>query len=475
MLSDPEVHVLDDLTSDDPKTRVLTVEQVKHTDLGDPAVLDAMLKLCRDATPLPDDMQPPVPDDPFADFFGQSKAAPKKATIADKACERLVFTGVIGDAAAIEALAGALSAEDCGEPLVKAAAKVLGQTQWEDRLAAAHALVPPLHRHQAALYEVVVRFGADEHAVMIASALNPYNSRAVNELLNHQASKPAMEEALRDAVVAGGIREERDAADALTLLVAWDSEHLAEVAAALESSFPWALLVLGLDDTAAAERLQAWLEEGHPAPVGLVRKLQEGLKTRDDLPHYPLAAWLRYAGTGVDVVRQWGAAARCREVLESFVAAHEEAPERAWDAVVALIEASEHDGVNEAILAGLERDNPDEWSRGLFEALARARPPVPGLLGAFRALLERHPLQTRAVVPALLQGFPPEELRGLAETYIGWCEDKPVIQKPSRPGLIHEEREGVDPVPLQALVNFLGDDALTARLQEVLPYVRAEG
>lgn len=466
--------MLDELTADDPETRARALERVKQTDLGDSGVLDAMLRLCRDATPLPASMQPPVADDPFADFFGQTMSAPKKATIADKAAERLVHTGVIGSAETIQAVKAALEADDCGEPLVKAGAKLLGQTVWEDRLAAAEALVPALHAHQAALYEVVVRFGAEEHAVMIASALHPYNSRAVNELLNHQPSKPAMEQALRDAVLAGTITEERDAADALTLLLAWDSEHLSQVAAAMEARFPWALLVLGLDDPGAAQRLATWLAQAEPAPVGLVRKLQEGLKTRDDLPHYPLAAWLEYSGSGVEVVRQWGAAARCAEVLEKFVGAWPEAPDRAWDAIVALVEASEHPRVNEAILAGLKRDETESWSRSLFEALARARPRIPGLLQAFVDLLERNPLQTRAVVPALMQGYPAEELRPLAETYIGWCEARPVIRKPSRPGLIHEEREGVDPVPLQALVNFLGDEALTQRLQEVLPYVRSE-
>ena len=94
---------------------------------------------------------------------------------------------------------------------------------------------------------------------------------------------------------------------------------------------------------------------------------------------------------------------------------------------------------------------------------------------AFEDLLTRHPLETRTVLPALQQGYPAEALQPLVERYIARCEGQPVIRKPSRPGLIHEERQGVDPVPLQAVVRFLGDDALLARLQDVLPYVRAEG
>lgn len=466
--------ILAGLTADDTRTRATTAATVTQVDLSDLEVLDALLAVARDDRPLPDDLQPPEPEDPFAEFFGQSKQRSLKA-VGEAACDRLVFTGVSGQPATVEHLAAALDADDVPEWLVKAVVKLLGETRWEDRLAAATALVPRLHAHDAPLYAVIVRFGEAEHRLMVASALTPYQSRAVNELLNHGASKPLMEQALGEGITEGNLTlDEPAAADALTLLVSWNSAWAGPVAQALHVHYPWALLVLGMTDPTKGEALGTWLESEPAAPVGLVRKLQEVLKASPPLPHFPLAAWLRYAGTGIEVVRLWKAGAACRPELERFVEAWEEAPDRAWDALVALAEANALENVGPFALAALERDDEQElWTRARIEALASADPPIDGLVAAVTTLLLRNPRHTRAFVPALMRTWSAEELRPLAEAYIALCESRPVIRKPSRPGLIHEEREGVDPVPLQPLVNSL-DEGLQARLQDVLPYVRAD-
>ncbi|MCB9678456.1 MAG: hypothetical protein H6737_25370 [Alphaproteobacteria bacterium] len=477
-MDDTVAELLEGLASEDVATRALTVQRVRQVDLDSMELLDRVLALCNDLTPLPDAMQPPAPDDPFADFFGQSKSAAPKVAVAQKAAERLVFTGVIGKPQTAEHLAAALGASP-SEHLVKACAKILGETVWSDRLGAVKVLVPALHRADAALYEVVVRMGENEHRVMIRSALDPYNSRAINELLNHGPSKAMMEDALTEAVVGGHIDlSEKDAADALTLLVSWDSRHAAQVAAALEPKHHWAILVRGLSEAGAAQQLRAWLDAGSPAPLALVRKLGEALKTRQDVPFFPIDAWLRYAQAGVDIVRHWKAAGRCRAELEQFVqtwAATGEAAERAWESIEALVEAGLHANVGGAVLKGLERDAEEPyWSRRRFEILANAEPRIDGLLDAMAALALRRPETSRMVVPALLQAWPAEALRGLTERYIALAESRPLVRKPSRKGLIHEERDGVDTAPFQDVVSLLDDALLKARLQDVLPYVRAE-
>ncbi len=477
-MSDPIAETLDQLASDDVRTRALAIQTVRQVDLDDMRLLDRVLALCRDTAPLPDDLQPPVPEDPFAEFFGASSSGPKKTTVADKARERLVFTGVIGKQETIEHLAAALDDGEPTEPLVAAVVKLLSETRWSDRLAAVKALVPRLHRSGASMYEVVVQMGETEHRVMVRSALNPYNSRAVNELLNHGPSKALMEDALAEAITGGHLEvDEPIAADALTLLVSWDSRHATRVAVSLVERFPWAILVAGLNAPENAEALRAWLDSGSGAPLGLVRKLSEVLKNREDVAHFPIDAWLRYAGSGVDIVRRWRCADRCRAELESFVAAWQdgEHADRGWAAVDALVEAGLHDGIRDAILSGLADDaNADHWGRRRFELLSRAEPRIDGLVEAFTALALRRPDTSRFVVPAVLQGYDAEVLRPLTEQYIALAESRPVIRKPSRKGLLHEEREGVDTAPFQEVVAFLGDDALRKRLEEVLPYVRAE-
>lgn len=463
------------LRSDDPRTRAEVVGQVRQVDLDDLDLLDATLAVARETRPLPADLQPDAPADPFADFFGETSAKPLKA-IGETACERLVFTGVIGKPDTVTHLAEALEG-DCPDFFVSAIVKILGETKWTDRVDAVRRLVPLLHRHGAALYAVIVRFSETEHRLMIGSALSPYTSRAVNELLNHGASKPIMEEALGDGIVSGRLElDEKDAADALTLLVSWGSPWAPRVAAALHERFPWALLVLGMTDADAGLALATWLDAGSPAPRDLVRKLHEVLKASPDLPHFPLAAWLRYAGSGVDVVRQWGAADRCRAELEGFVEDWRggEHAERGWDALVALCEAGLHEDVAEVAKLSLTRpDDNDTWTRARLDAVALAKPPVPGWLEAVAEAMATYPKLARVFLPSLLRAYSAVELRDVAERYIAVCEGRPIVRKPSRPGLIHEEREGVDPVPFQALVRSLDDPALEARLEAVLPFVRS--
>jgi hypothetical protein len=477
-VSDPIAETLEQLASDDVRVRTLALQTVRQVDLDDMRLLDRVLELCGDTTPLPDDLQPPTPEDPFAEFFGASGSGPAKTTVADKARERLVFTGVIGKAETVEHLAAALDRGPPTDALVQAVVKLLSETRWSDRLAAVKALVPRLHRADAAMYEVVAQMKETEHRVMVRSALSPYNSRAVNELLNHGPSKALMEDALVEAITGGHMDvDERIAADALTLLVSWDSRHAGRVAVALADRFPWAVLVSGLNDPRHADALRSWLDSGAGAPMGLVRKLDEVLKNREDVPHFPIDAWLRYSGSGVDVVRRWRCADRCRAELEAFVAAWQagEHADRGWAAVEALAEAGLHTGIEDAIHAGLADDaNADFWSRRRFELLCRANPRIEGLVEALTDLALRRPETSRFVVPAVLQGYDADVLRPLTERYIALAESKRVIRKPSRKGLIHEEREGVDTAPFQEVVAFLGDDALRARLEEVLPYVRAE-
>ena len=472
---DPErkAQLLDGLNSSSPRERALTIEQVGQVDLDDLEVLDALLKCCVDATPLPEDLQPPPVEDPFADFFGKKKASAEPVPIAATACKRLVFTGVIGKPDTVQHLVRGLRQPQCGEALVKAVVKVLAETVWTDRLSAVKALVPELLARDASLYEVVVRFGQPEHQVMVKSALQPYCSRAVNELLNHQGSKPLMEEALGAGIVNQQLSlDEPSSADALTLLLSWDSSWAPRVAAVLQQSYPWALLVCAVYDPEQGAALKAWLPQNQGAPLALIRKLKESLKTFDDLPHWPLEEWLRYSAEGVDLVRQWRAADRCEVVLKERVAAWDEHPELGWMALIALVEAGLHEGLYERIQRALQGDLSGLTKVDL-EVLARAKPPIPELLSSLTEVLAREPLRSRMIIPALMSAFPVEDLRPLAESYIALCEQQPVIRKPSKQGLLHEERQGVDPVPLQVLVNKLGDPALVNRLTDVLPYVRA--
>jgi len=236
------------LQSDDLLARAAAIDEIGMLSLGHPPILEAMVDLSADPTPLPASIQPPS-DDPFASFFGSE---PPKRTFGQHATERIFRAGLPGHHLTVEALHDLLVKRR--DPAVCATlARLFSETRWEDPEHAAKRLIPALHARDVSLAPTIASADPTLLALLVESALSPYRSRAVNELMNAPAARSQMIQALRDALPE---LPEARLAEALAVLVSWRACEAVDLQP-LESEHPWVARFTALLDPSAAARAAA--------------------------------------------------------------------------------------------------------------------------------------------------------------------------------------------------------------------------
>lgn len=427
------------------------------TDLDDPASRRLLLEAAADRTPLPARFRPQAEVDPFAAFFGGTEDV-AQVTLSDLAVGRL--EALPFPASGLDDLVTVLEA-DPPEALVAAIARLAGNVAWDDPIAALRALVPRLHAADAPLYELIVRQDDAGLAVFVESALSPYRSRAVNELLAHAPAHHKMAAALADAITTGRVQPSPSQAMAiLGQLVAWNVPRAPEVATILEDRYPWAVAYAAFDDAPARARLRTFIESGAEIPDILPGRMDEVLKSRPPVPGWPLEAWLRRTDGDPRVIAVWGAVRECADLLRAWAAADDE---RGAASARLLVEVGLSDGLESRIPA-LVLDGG--WDAAALERVAS----VPGVAGAIEGIVRQHPAEWRLIPAWLASGPPAGARRELAEILLSVAEAAPVTRRVLRRGGVHVQREGLDTTMLRGLVASCGDPDLDARLDAVLPY-----
>lgn len=453
--------------------RIAALDALTCDDLMDGGVLAAALAACSDRSPLPDALQPKVEADPFADFFGAVQADVPTRTLAEHAAGRIKEAGVPGTARTARVLRQAL--EQPSPELVGVAATLLGEAEWIDPTDALRRLAPPLIEADAPLFDAVVRADDEGLDVLVELAVAPFRSRLVNELLNHRPANARTTRAILAALKDGRlVPDERLAGGILSLLLAWASPELAEVAVHMEPRFAWTVLYAAVDDHGARPRMRTWLAADPTAPEGLGTRLTEAFAARGAVPGYPIAPLVRWADGDVSVLATWGVDDEGAALLVDLVQAWDAdgtAPQRAMDAIGLLLEAGRHAPVADVIAAAIEdgRLPPDPE---LFARLGAADPPLDGVTGAISRAALADPSSLEAAAAALARAPAPAQ-RAFVEDVLTLAEAAPRVRLPSRPGVLHTAPEGVDTEALRPLVEALGDAALSARLEEVLPQLGA--
>jgi len=251
------------LASPDLEVRASAIGEVGMLALGYPPILAAMVALSADTAPLPDSHQPPS-DDPFADFFG---AEPTKRTFGKHATERIFRAGLPGHHLVAAALGDILfEAEDPAEHAT--VARLFAETLWEDPAYAAEKLIPALHARDVSLATTIAAADPATRDILVRSALNPYRSRAVNELMNAPGTRPAMAVALRACL---RTLDDVRLAEALAVLVSWKACAIGDLLP-LEEARPWIARFTALLDPSAEARAAAVAEQG---PSTLDLRVQE--------------------------------------------------------------------------------------------------------------------------------------------------------------------------------------------------------
>jgi len=234
------------LSGADLDEKAAAIGEVGMLALGHKGVLMAMIRLSADPTPLPASHQPPS-SDPFADFFG-TEAAPR--TFGQHATERIFAAGLPGHDPSATCLVQILETLD--DPVACATvARLYSETRWEDPEATARALIPALHARDVSLAPTIA--GADPTTLdlLVRSALTPYRSRAINELMNAPNAREKMVQALKEGL--DRLTAER-LAEALAVLISWGACTVQDLVE-LEETTPWVASFTALLDPAATSRI----------------------------------------------------------------------------------------------------------------------------------------------------------------------------------------------------------------------------
>jgi hypothetical protein len=458
------------LRGDDADALADALQQLRLPDLAHVDVFTAALRAVLDDRPLPAAHVRKVEADPFAAFFG-SEAAAAVQTIGQLAADRLREVGWPGEPGIAEAAAAVLDEVGPSERLGTIVADRLGATAWDDEAHALRTLVPRLHAWEVPLYPVIARLDDAGVGLLVASALRPYRSRAVNELLalgnGHDAMLDALQAAVLDRTIDPGPLQ---AMAILAQLVAWEADRASTVAASLEDRHPWAVAFAAFDDASARARFRAWLPTG-TWPDALPERLDEALIARPAIDGWPLVEWLSACDGGCRVIAAWHQAADAAPLLQSWV--RDPAKERAVEAAILLAGCGEAAPVAADIAALVaDPDLADLWTPEGLSALVAARPEE--LDVAIGAMLRRSPERAAALVPAYLACEPPaDRVRATAEALVAHAEQAPVRRVPARRGGVRVTREGTDTTALAPLVEAVGDPGLRERLSAVAPYLGA--
>lgn len=452
------------LAEPDPAARARALERVRFRDLRDPAVLRAVLRACRDPAEIPG--RPASTEDPFAAFFGGGRGL---ATVADAAAERLAKTGLPEDPGAVAVVADVLGEPGPAGRLPRAVAKALGETRFTDLVGAVERLVPALDPYDEPLFEAIARLPEEAWPTLAALATAPLRPRLLQELLNHAPAHALTVTAAEEAIASGRTVPDASAtATLLGVLASWAEPAAARIARHLEDRHPFAIVWRAVDDAEARGPLRSWLAAGAPgAPPGVLARVADVLRQRECVAGFPVDALLRVLGEERGLVGAWGVDEDVAELLREWV---ERLPEdRAWNAVRLLARDGRHGAVLPAISAAL---GEVPWDADLLDVLARAVPPVPGLAGTLVRRLAADPDAVAAAAGAL-EALGPEACRAAAEVVLSAAERAPVEVERVGKGTVRDRRRGVDVESLAPVVAAAGDPALAARLDAVMPVVRA--
>lgn len=467
---DRKQRLLTDL-SGDAAAQAAALDTLRLLDLGQVDVLIAALRLCDSDDPVPGDDR--GPSDPFAAFFGGDEVAATR-TLGEHALDALLRAGLPGFHGIAEALAASLAEPGAGSKRAAAAARLLAETPWDEPARAVEAVLPGLLDLDASLYAVVVVADEPTLEVLIRGATTPFRARLVNELLNHEPARPAALQALADGVTGGTLGgETREALQIVALLFQWGSDLAGPVARQLAARHPWATAFQAMVDPEAAPQLEAWCREGPAAPADLGRLVELVLRHREPLPHYPLEAVLRRLDGAPATIEAQEAVGRCVDLLRDWVRADLRDSPRGWEAAELLARHDLLGGVGPLVVEAIGHgDVPldPELLEGLAAASQRGSD-LPGLDQALAQLAQHHPGALKAILPALLPIASDALLRDTVETLLTAAEDAPVVVAPAGRGLVKRHRPSIDTDALQPAVERLGDPALAARLDVVLPVI----
>jgi len=455
------------LLDEDAATRAKAIAELRFVHLKDPDTLARMLDLCADGSPIREEAS----DDPFAAFFA-GDAAKVTRTIADDAIARLERAGLPRDA--WSSLAAAIERNPDDLALLEAAARWTAETRWTDPVAALEALVPPLQAADVPLLAIVARAEGDAQQVLIRRALDPWNPRTLQELLNHAGSRGPMLTALKTRIVDEGFRPDADQTLLLVgLLAGWESPEAAALAAPLSDTHPWVVAYQSLDDPEALPALATWLDDPVDAPATLGWRLIEVLGQRPRVPGWPLTRWVRHFDLPSSAFDAWGfdddGAALLQDRVRRLDSDDEDTRLEGWNAAGLLVLESRHEPVMDALADALGRELP--WDPDFVARLAAGRPVPSGLIDAIVRALADHPDDAEPAY-AGADALPDDALPPVVDALLSHAESRPTSASPAGPGLERIARDGVDDRRLLALAKRGGSEAQVAAAEELAPLVR---
>lgn len=479
---DAKPMLLSRLTDPDPKIRVSAVREVRYRNLKDPELFAQMLALCSDLQPV-EGQSSSV--DPFAAFFGNTPTG--SVHVADVAAERLLATGLPTDPATVDILASALGAASAraeGSRLAEVAARALGETRWDDVAVAVRALSVALDAHDVPLFHAITLLPASALPPLVDRATGPVRARLLQELMNHEPSRPLVIGSLR-AKASEATSE--DVLVAAPLLASWGEPKLPELCALWAQAHPWVSSLAAIEHPSEVEPLLRWLDLGAPgAPEALYDRHAEVARRRGLCAEFPLARWLAASGDDRGLLE---ALPTDRPVPEELVvllcgwvadlASGRGLPERGWRAVRALAAIGRHTSASADIEAALsltaERALP--WDAALLSALASASPAVSGLPEALLSAITRSPAEAGEAVPALLAldalGDAKVLLAEASEAVIAASEAAPIEEVRVSKVAVRCQRAGIDPEIVRPLLSQIDRPDLAARLDALAPIVKA--
>ncbi len=455
------------LLDDHAAARAQAIAELRFVHLKDADTLARMLDLCADPAPVREEAS----DDPFMAFFAAGEAKITR-TVGDDAIARLERAGLPRDAWG--ALAEALARHPDHPAFLEAAARWTAETRWTDPVSALEALVPPLQAADVPLLAVVARAQGEARDVLVRRALDPWNPRTLQELLNHTDTRVPMLLALRRRIVEEGFRP--DAAQTLLLvglLAGWESPEAAALAAPLADTHPWVVAYQALDDASALPALDAWLDAPGEAPSSLGWRLVEVLAQRPRVPGWPLTRWVRHFDLPSTAFDAWGldddAVQLLVERLDALAGDDPDARMEAWNAAGLLVLESHHEPVLDVLSAAVARELP--WDADFVARLAAGRPAIPGLADAIARELDADPSDADPAY-AGADALPERELPVVVEALLRHAEAQPTVRSSAGPGLERLARDGVDDRRLLALAERLADEAQLGRATALAPLIR---
>ena len=455
------------LTSSDAVERGNALKHLPIEMLADQGVLAAVLRLTRDGDAVPAQFQPKPEVDPFADFFGIQKEV-EPLLWSGMAMEKLSNGGPEGTEETLDTIRGVMDEGPLTDDLCTAVCRLVGDVAWRDEAEAVRRLLSPQIEAGRSLFQALPRLGLPGLDAVLGLALEPFSTRTLNELFNHPRASDGAARALCRRIVKGELEPtESEALELLPLLAVWgknDANAAGGAMAVLEQSYPWASAFAGFANPKAAERFGAWCERGEQGPDGFSAMLVRALRDRPDLATlWPLESFLRWGDLDGTIIEEWRLVPGHPELLTEWVqllATDNVRPARGWDAAGLMAEAGIHGELVDTI-AGMLPGMPADPI--LVERLAKAKPPIPGVGERIAELI----LDTPSLLPALLPSLKAAGVpAGFAESYIAVCEAAPEETITDAADRAWIARAGCVPESLEGMV---ADEALSARLQAVLP------